>query len=241
MARDPSDTRDPDEPPVDGDPVGVLFDLDGVITDTSELHYRSWQRIAADLGLAFDRAANEHLRGLGRQESLAVLLGSRMSEFDDAQQAEILTRKNQDYLDLVARLGPADVFDGIAGLMRGLRSSGARLAVASSSRNARRVIDRLGVANLLDTVVDGNDAPLSKPDPQVFLFAAERLGVPAGRCVVIEDAASGVDAALAARMQVVGVGPAERVGRATVRVARPEDLRAGFILGLLGRSRFSDG
>lgn len=214
---------------------GALFDLDGVITDTSELHYQSWQRIADELGVAFDRAANEQLRGLSRPESLAALLGARAEEFDDTRKSEILRQKNEDYLERVARLGPGDVFGGISDLLRELRSRGVRLAVASSSRNARRVIERLGIVELFDAIVDGNDAPRSKPHPQVFCVAAERLGLLAERCVVIEDAESGVAAGLAAGMFVVGVGPAERVGRATTRVERPEELQSGVILALLGR------
>lgn len=215
--------------------LAVLFDLDGVITDTSELHYQSWQRIADELGVPFDRRANEALRGLGRRESLAVLLGERFEALTEAQRADLLDRKNADYLQRVARLGPQDIYPGITGLMNTLAAAGARLAVASSSRNARAVLGRLGLTGRLDAVVDGNDAPRSKPDPQVFLVAAERVGMPPDRCVVIEDAASGVEAALAAGMAVVGVGPSERVGRAQVRVDRPEGLSAATILSLVGK------
>lgn len=194
----------------------VIFDLDGVLTDTAELHYRSWQTLADDLGLPFDRAANEALRGLSRDNSLSRLLGARAAEFSAAQKAEITRRKNDEYLRRVARMTPADLLPGARALLVSLRAVGLRLAVASSSRNARTVLARLEIEPLLDVVVDGNDAERSKPDPQVFLLAAARLGVSVARSVVVEDAASGVQAALAAGMRVVGIGPPERVGAATV-------------------------
>lgn len=194
--------------------VAVIFDLDGVLTDTAELHYQSWQAIADELGIAFDRQANEALRGLSREASLARLLGARLGEFSEAQRAEIARRKNEDYLRRVRQMTSGDLLPGALELLRGLRRRGALLAVASSSRNAGEVIERLGIRGLLDTVVDGNDAPRSKPDPQGFLIAATRLAVPPARCIVVEDAASGVEAALRAGMRVVGIGPPERVGQA---------------------------
>lgn len=210
----------------------VIFDLDGVLTDTAELHYRSWQAIADALGLPFDRAANEHLRGLSREESLARVLGPRASGFADSRKADLTRKKNEIYLSLVARMTPADLFDGAADLLRDLRSAGARLAIASSSRNAQIVVQRLGIAACFDVIVDGNDAPLSKPDPQVFLLAAERLSARPEDCVVIEDAASGIAAAQAANMRVIGIGPAERVGAADRVVPALGMLRAGDVLSM---------
>lgn len=215
----------------------VLFDLDGVVTDTSELHYQSWQQVADELGVPFDRHANERLRGLSREQSLRALLGSAIERYNPARQADILSRKNKIYLERVQRLSPADAFEGIPELMGDLRRAGVRLAIASSSRNARTVLDRLGVAHLLDAVVDGNDAPRSKPDPQVFLSAAARLETPPARCLVVEDAASGVQAARAAGMRVVGVGPRQRVGAADYCVERPGDLRAADLLDWLADPR----
>jgi kojibiose phosphorylase len=176
----------------------VIFDLDGVLTDTAELHYQSWLWMTHELGIPFDRQANEALRGLSRRESLAKALGERAAQFTDEEKKEIARRKNEDYLGRVARMTPADLLPGAADLLRGLRARGVAVAVASSSRNAKAVIDRLGIRPLLDLLVDGNNIERSKPDPQVFLTAAQRLGVPAARCVVVEDAASGIEAALAA-------------------------------------------
>lgn len=192
----------------------AIFDLDGVLTDTAELHYQSWQRLMDELGIPFDRQANEALRGLSRVESLETILGERSRGFTPQQKEEIAGRKNQDYVSRVARMTPADLLPGAADLLRELRERGVAVAVASSSKNAQAVLVRLGIEALFDAVVDGNDVEESKPDPRVFLEAAERLGVEPSRCVVVEDATSGVAAALAAGMRVVGIGPPQRVGRA---------------------------
>lgn len=212
----------------------VIFDLDGVLTDTAELHYQSWQEIADKLRIPFDRRANEALRGLGRTESLQRVLGPRWNSFTAAQRDDLMHAKNEAYLRRVARMSPRDLFDGVPELLAELRGSGAKLAIASSSRNSLAVIERLGIQQYFDTIVDGNDAPLSKPDPQVFLVAAQRLGARPADCVVIEDAQAGVAAARAAGMRVVGIGPAERVGAADLRVATIAELPAPAVLGLLG-------
>ncbi len=213
----------------------VIFDLDGVLTDTAELHFQSWMDLSRELGIPFGRAANEALRGLSRGESLRLFLGPHAGRFSPAEQAEIMARKNEAYLARVARMSPADLLPGARELLESLRGRGLRVAVASSSRNADLVLERLQIRPLLDAVVDGNDVPLSKPDPRVFLCAAERLGVAPNRCVVVEDAASGVAAARAGGMKVVGIGPAERVGRADLVVEKLAALHPGSVLALLGR------
>ncbi len=208
----------------DGLPHGVIFDLDGVLTDTAELHYQSWQFVADRLRVPFDRQANEQLRGLSREESLTRVLGARLGEFSPERRRDIMREKNDDYLRRVAAMSRADLFEGAERLLRQLRDASVAIAVASSSRNADVVIDRLEIRELLDAIVDGNHAPRSKPDPQVFTMAAERLGLPSGQCVGVEDAESGVESALAAGMAVIGIGPHQRVGRATVVVSRTAEI-----------------
>lgn len=195
-------------------PAAVIFDLDGVLTDTADLHYRSWQFVADELGVPFDRQRNEALRGLSREESLAKILGPRLGEFTAERQREITRRKNDEYLRLVASMTPADLFPGARELLAALAAARVPTAVASSSRNAEVVLERLQLRDAFRVVIDGNLAPRSKPDPQVFLFAAEALGVSPSACVVVEDAESGVQAALAAGTRVIGLGPRDRVGRA---------------------------
>jgi beta-phosphoglucomutase len=184
------------------------------LTDTAELHYQSWQGLMDELGIPFDRQKNEALRGLSRRESLESILGERSREFTEEQKEEIARRKNEKYLSRVANMTPGDLLPGAGELLKELRLRGVAVAVASSSKNAAAVIERIRIRPLLDVLVDGNHVSTSKPDPAIFLETAERLGVSPRRCVVVEDAASGVEAALAAGMWVVGLGPAERVGRA---------------------------
>lgn len=217
---------------MEAEQAAVIFDLDGVLTDTAELHYRSWQWLMDQLGIPFDRQKNEALRGLSRAESLEVILGESSGEYTAEQKAEITRRKNDNYVSRVAEMTPADVLPGAGELLRELRQRAVRVAVASSSKNAEMVLERLGIGALLDALVDGNDVPDSKPDPRVFLVAAERLGARPSRCVVVEDAASGVEAALAAGMRVVGLGPAERVGRAHLLKPTIGELSVGELLEL---------
>lgn len=207
----------------------VIFDLDGVLTDTAEFHYLSWKSLAEDLGFEWTRQSNEALRGLGRPESLRIFLGDNWDKFTDEQRADLAATKNERYLDRVSRMTWDDLIAGAAELLSSLRAAGVATAVASSSKNARVVINQLGISRLLDAIVDGIDAPRSKPDPQAFLLAAERLNISPADCVVVEDAESGVEAALNAGMRVIGIGPAARVGKAPLVV--PE-LRALAELGV---------
>ena len=222
-----------DAPDGVGPHVAVIFDLDGILTDTADLHFQSWMDLSREMGIPFDRAANEALRGLSRPDSLRIFLGEHAARFTPAQQADIMARKNDRYIERLADMGPDDALPGALELLESLRKRGVRTAVASSSRNAKLVLEKLEFGRLLDAVVDGNDVELSKPDPRVFLTAAERIGVPPARCVVIEDAESGVAGALVASMKVIGVGPIERVGRAHRIVAALSELDAESVLALL--------
>jgi beta-phosphoglucomutase len=208
----------------------VLFDLDGVITDTAELHYRAWQRMADEAGLPFDRQANEALRGIGRRESLGRVLGAR--SVSEAEAEDLMDRKNGYYRELLKTLTPDDVLPGSTELVEAARNRGLRVALASASRNAREVLDRLGIADRFDAVCDGHTVEAAKPAPDLFLAAAAALGLPPAECVVFEDAADGVAAGHAAGMLVVGIGPAERVGTAEIVVDGLADAELDAILGL---------
>lgn len=214
----------------------AIFDLDGVLTDTADLHYRSWKILADELDVPFDRAQNEALRGVSRMQSLELMLGEQSGRFSDAQKTEIAYRKNEEYKRLVTEMTPADLFPGARELLEALRAAGFKTAVASASKNCHAVVDQLEIRPLLDAVVDGTDAPRSKPDPQVFLVAAEQIGAAPGTSVVVEDAAAGVEAALAAGMVCIGIGPAERVGQAQRRVAAVGELGVADFQSLLSAS-----
>jgi kojibiose phosphorylase len=196
--------------------AAILFDLDGVITDTAEYHYQAWQALADAEGLPFDRAANEQLRGVSRRESLELILGGR--QLPEPELQAWLDRKNRHYQALLANLSPADLLPGVAALLAEIRTRGLPLAIVSASHNTPFVLARLGIADLFAVVIAGPapDAPAGKrrpkPSPDLFLLAAERLGVPPAACLVVEDAASGLLGAQAAGLVTVGLGPVARVG-----------------------------
>ncbi|WP_322794598.1 beta-phosphoglucomutase [Bellilinea sp.] len=204
-----------------------LFDLDGVLTDTSEFHYLGWKRLADELGLSFDRQKNEALRGVSRRESLLLLLNGRPATEEEMN--EWMERKNRYYIEYVSRMTPENLLPGALELLKELHQAGYKVAIVSSSKNTPLVLERLQIGEWLDAVVDGNAAARSKPAPDLFLLAAERLGVSPEECLVVEDAEAGIAAGKAAGMCTLGLGPSERVGSADYQLP---DL-AGVTLGRL--------
>jgi beta-phosphoglucomutase len=191
---------------------GFIFDLDGVLTDTAEFHYRGWKRLADELGIPFTRQANEALRGIPRRASLLTILGDR--QFPEERIEEMMERKNRYYLEFIRDITPRDLLPGARELLEEIRAAGLKSALGSASKNAAEVLERLGIAHLLDAVADGHSVARQKPAPDLFLFAAARLGLPPSECVVVEDAAAGIEAAHAGGFRALGVGPRERVGAA---------------------------
>jgi beta-phosphoglucomutase len=191
---------------------GFIFDLDGVLTDTAEYHYQAWQRLADELGIPFDRARNEALRGVSRRQSLELLLAGRV--YPEDQMLAMMARKNGYYQALLARVTPDDLLPGVRPLLDAVRTAGMKIAIGSASKNAREVVQRLGIVPYLDGLADGDSVVRPKPAPDLFVYAAGLLRVCVTACVVFEDAAVGVEAAKTAGMYAVGLGPAERVGQA---------------------------
>jgi len=189
---------------------GVIFDLDGVLVTTDEFHYLSWKKVADAEGIYFDREINHRLRGVSRMISLEIVLERSPRQYSDQEKLALAERKNTIYRNLLDRLGPGDALPGAIPLIEDLRRAGVRIAIGSSSKNTRYIIERLEIGPLLDAIVDGNDIRQSKPDPEVFLTAAARLGLPPADCVVVEDAEAGLEAARRAGMRVVALGPAVR-------------------------------
>lgn len=189
-----------------------LFDLDGVLTDTSEFHYQAWKQLARELCLPFTRKDNEALRGVSRRESLALLLKGQAVTEPQAQQ--YMERKNSHYLNLVNRMSPANLLPGAKEILQELARIGLKRGIVSSSKNTSLVIERLQIGSLVDGVVEGNAPVRSKPFPDLFLLGAKCFDLPSSECLVVEDAAAGVEAAHAAGMKAVGLGPKERVGMA---------------------------
>lgn len=186
----------------------VIFDLDGVIVRTDASHYAAWKSVADELGVPFDEQANAALRGVSRMESLERLLGARSDSYSPAVKADIAARKNERYVASLESLRPGDVLPGVHRAISALRERGIAIAIGSSSRNARTILERTGLSDTFDAVVDGDQIRHSKPDPEVFLRAASELGVPPTECLVVEDATAGVLAASRAGMRILAVGDA---------------------------------
>jgi beta-phosphoglucomutase len=193
---------------------GFIFDLDGVLTDTAEYHYRGWKRLADEYGLPFTREDNEALRGIPRRESLQLILKER--KIPEEQILEMMERKNRYYLEFIQEITPHDLLPGARELLAEIRAAGLKSAVGSASKNAPEVVERLGIADLLDVVAHGGSVERQKPAPDLFLHAAQQLGLQPAECVVVEDAAAGIEAAHRGGFRSVGLGPEERVGRADI-------------------------
>ncbi len=193
---------------------GFIFDLDGVLTDTAEYHYLAWQKLADEEGLPFSREANEDLRGVSRRESLMLIVGNR--QFPEAKLQEMMERKNQYYVESIEHITPVDLLPGALELLNELRSCGIKIAIGSASKNARPVVEKLGIASHVDAIADGYSVENPKPAPDLFLYAAKELGLQPAECVVVEDAAADVEAANRGGMRAIGLGPVERVGAAQV-------------------------
>jgi len=208
----------------------IILDLDGVITDTAEYHYLAWKRLADEEGVPFDRQANEALRGVSRRASLEILLGEHIARYTEEQIQEMMARKNAYYIAMLDSITPADFLPGARELLQAIKAHGLKIAIGSASRNTMTVLTRLGISDFFDGISDGYCVVRAKPAPDVFVYAAGLVGVPVIQCAVIEDAESGVEAALTAGMTAVGVGPVERVGRAHFRYASTADINLEEIL-----------
>ena len=188
---------------------GIIFDLDGVIVSTDRFHYQAWKKTADKLGVEFNETINERLRGVSRMESLEIILERYAGEpLADEQKQALAAEKNDCYVKLLETMDRRDVSEEVADTLKNLRRKGWLLAVGSSSRNAGTILRQTRITDLFDAVADGTDITRSKPDPEVFLKAAEFLGLPPDQCIVVEDARSGIDAAKAAGMTAVGIGSA---------------------------------
>ena len=189
---------------------GIIFDLDGVLCRTDRYHLAAWRALAGRLGIALPPDAAERTRGVGRMESLDIVLGERAGDFTREQKRALAEEKNALYREYLAHLTPADAEPLARETLTELRRRGIKLAVASSSRNASLIIEKLGFTTLLDAVIDGSMISRSKPDPEVFLKAAAALALPSARCAVVEDAQSGIEAARRGGFLAIAYTPTPR-------------------------------
>lgn len=208
---------------------GLIFDLDGVIVHTDRYHYRAWKAIADKLGIPFDEAVNNRLRGVSRAESLAIILeGCRGPLPSEEERRRLAEEKNRIYRQSLSALTPADADGEVRKTLATLHERGYRLAIGSSSRNAGLILERLDLRGGFDNVTDGNAITHSKPDPEVFLTAAKGLGLEPQECAVIEDATAGITAAKMSGMTAIAIGDATKDPRADFCLERFSDLTELF-------------
>ncbi|MBD5133358.1 MAG: beta-phosphoglucomutase [Clostridiales bacterium] len=187
---------------------GIIFDLDGVLVHTDEFHYQAWKQLADRLHIPFDRQVNNRLRGVSRMASLEIILEGTDRTFSNEEKLAMTEEKNAAYRKFLETMSPKDVSAEVVETLSKLKDRGIRLAIGSSSKNAGFILKQTGLDVWMDAVSDGNNITRSKPDPQVFLMAAEMLSLPPSQCAVVEDATAGIDAALAGGFLAVGIGDA---------------------------------
>ncbi len=203
---------------------GIIFDLDGVLCSTDEYHYRAWKALADRLNIPFDRERNNLLRGVSRMQSLDIILEKAGRAYSEQEKAAFAEEKNALYRQLLGGMSPDDLTEDVRRTLRELRKTAVRLAIGSSSKNTPFILERLGLSGFFDAVADGNCITHSKPHPEVFLKAAELLGLPPRDCLVVEDAHAGVEAASAGGFDCAAMGDAKDDPRAAYHLKRLSDL-----------------
>ena len=202
----------------------IIFDLDGVLVSTDEYHYQAWKKIADEEGIYFDRAINNRLRGVSRMESLEIILERAHKKYTQAEKEKLAQRKNDYYKELLGNLTASDTLQGVRETLIDLRQKDVHIAVGSSSKNTMRILKQVGLENAFDAIADGTEITHSKPDPEVFLLAAQKLGAKPANCLVVEDALAGVNAGCRAGMSVAGIGEAAKSPRITYAIRSVADL-----------------
>jgi beta-phosphoglucomutase len=185
-----------------------IFDLDGVIVDTAKYHYLAWKKIATELGIEFTHEHNELLKGVSRVRSLDIILGLGEVEASQVQKDQWLIQKNEDYLSYLVDMDQSEILPGVMTVLEFLKTNQQPIALGSASKNARPILEKTGILSYFDAIVDGNDVSNAKPDPEVFLQAAQKLGISNENSIVFEDSVAGIQAANIASMTSIGIGEA---------------------------------
>ena len=210
-----------------------IFDLDGVIVDTAKYHYLAWRELANQLGFDFSHEQNELLKGVSRVRSLEILLDIGNVKLDQDEKEKYLHEKNEQYLKYIAKMDHSEILPGIDEVLHYLKRNKIPFALGSASKNARLILKTLNLLDLFDAIVDGNDVSTAKPDPEVFLIGAEKLGVPAKECIVVEDAKAGIEAAARAGMTSIGIGDPEVLESADYNLINTNELTVDFVQKLI--------
>jgi len=214
-------------------PTTWIFDLDGVIVETAQFHFKAWKKLADTLDIPFDESDNEALKGVSRSQSLQNILDLDDREISEEKFQQLMDQKNGWYQDYIAQLTPDDILNGIPEFLESLQAQDANLVIGSSSKNAQFIMDYLQLTDTFDAIIDGTKVKNTKPDPEVFLNGAKAVGADPSDCIVFEDAESGVEAALAADMLCVGVGSEEILGDADLVIQSFEGLTPKTLLNQL--------
>jgi len=204
----------------------VIFDLDGVLCSTDRYHYLAWKSLADEQNIYFDEQINNRLRGVSRRASLEIVLERSDRSYSGEEKLAMAEKKNARYRELLKNVSPSDLAPGALETLEALRARGLRLAIGSSSKNTPLILSRLGISDRFDAISDGNNISRSKPDPEVFVKAAEMLGLPCGECLVVEDALAGAEAAHRGGMKVACVGDAANAGTGDWNLSRLSELLA---------------
>jgi beta-phosphoglucomutase len=186
--------------------IGFIFDLDGVIVDTAKYHYLAWKKLANELGFEFTKEQNEMFKGVSRKRCLEILLDIGNITASQEQFDTWMVDKNVDYLAYIENMDESEVLPDVPRVLSYLKDNNIPIALGSASKNARPILEKVKLLSFFDSIVDGNNVTKAKPDPEVFLIAAENLGVQPSKCIVFEDAVAGIQAANAARMISIGIG-----------------------------------
>lgn len=203
---------------------GIIFDLDGVICFTDEYHYQAWKAIADEMGIYFDKEINNRLRGVSRMESLEIILERYEGKLSREEKENLAEKKNRIYVDLLQNMGQKDLSEEVKETLLALKEKNIRLAVGSSSRNAKFILGRLGITEYFDAISDGTNITRSKPDPEVFVKAAQFLGLDPKECLVVEDAVAGIKAACGGHFDSAGLGEAAGYKETTYSLGSFSDL-----------------
>lgn len=203
---------------------GFIFDLDGVIVSTDHYHYLAWKQMADEEGIYFDEQINNRLRGVSRMASLEIILERSQRPYSQEEKLALAEKKNELYKELLSNLTPADRLGGVTETLEALRGLGFMLAIGSSSKNTPFILERIGYEGYFDAVSDGNNITRSKPDPEVFLKAADYLHLTPRECFVVEDAVAGINAGLAGGFATIAVGDAASYEKAHFRITSFKDI-----------------
>lgn len=207
----------------------IIFDLDGVIVDTAKYHYLAWRKIANNLGFDFSEEQNEQLKGVSRVQSLEFLLNSGNISLSQSEKENLLKTKNEHYLSLISKMDASELLPGIPQLINDLHKNKTPFALGSASKNARLILDSLHLTSMFSAIVDGNEVTKAKPNPEVFLIAAQRLGFDPKDCVVVEDSKAGIEAANSVGMISVGIGLSTILGDADYLLSSTAELTFDFL------------